>query len=160
VSISPQVIGDREPVRKQKVVAYITRGDRLLVFSQPNGVEAGIQVPAGTMEPGETPEEAVLREAYEETGLGHLEIVSFLGEREIDQRPYGKNEIHHRSFFHLHCREDTPEQWRHEETDPHGGSPEQIILAFSWVTYPDEVPDLAAEQGALLMNLFTESRRR
>jgi 8-oxo-dGTP pyrophosphatase MutT (NUDIX family) len=159
MSIPSQITSDREPVRKQKVVAYVTRGDRLLVFSQPNGVDAGIQVPAGTMEPGETPEEAVLREAYEETGLGHLEIVSFLGERDIDQRPYGKNEIHHRYFFHLCCLEDTPEQWLHEETDPHGGSTEQIILAFSWAIYPDKVPDIAAEQGALLENLFAEVRR-
>jgi 8-oxo-dGTP pyrophosphatase MutT (NUDIX family) len=148
----------QQPVRKQAVAAYITRGDLLLVFSHLNSVEAGIQVPAGTMESGETPEAAVLREAYEETGLSGLEIVSFLGEREIDQRPFGKNEIHRRFFFHLHCHEDTPEQWQHEETDPHGGSAEQIILAFFWVAFPEGVPELAAEQGALLENLLAKVR--
>jgi 8-oxo-dGTP pyrophosphatase MutT (NUDIX family) len=141
------------PTRKEKVIAYITRGDQLLVFSQPNGIEAGIQVPAGTMEPGETPEAAVLREAFEETGLAGLEIVSFLGEREIDQRQFGKNELHHRYFFHLRCTRPAPEHWEHEETDPHGGSTEQIILALYWVKLPHEAPELAAEQGALLDRL-------
>jgi 8-oxo-dGTP pyrophosphatase MutT (NUDIX family) len=40
-----------------------------LIFSHPDYPEAGLQVPAGTLEPGEHPEAGVLREAYEETGL-------------------------------------------------------------------------------------------
>jgi 8-oxo-dGTP pyrophosphatase MutT (NUDIX family) len=63
-----------------KVTAFITRdgahGRELLVFTHP---DAGIQVPAGTMEHGETPEIAVLREAFEETGLTDLRIVADLG---------------------------------------------------------------------------------
>ncbi|MGH2547860.1 MAG: NUDIX hydrolase [Thermomicrobiales bacterium] len=144
---------DEPPVLKRKVVAYVTRDDQLLVFSQPNGTEAGIQVPAGTMEPGETPEVAVLREAFEETGLAGLEIVSFLGERQIETRRNGKLELHHRYFFHLRCTHPAPEQWEHEETDPHGGSTGQIILALYWVKLPHEVPELADEQGALLDRL-------
>ncbi len=63
-----------------KVTAFITRdterGRELLVFTRP---DAGIQVPAGTMEAGETPEIAVMREAYEETGLTDLRLVAYLG---------------------------------------------------------------------------------
>jgi 8-oxo-dGTP pyrophosphatase MutT (NUDIX family) len=68
-----------------KVVAFITReanegqaneGRQLLVFRHPN---AGIQLPAGTMELGETPEIAVLREVREETGLTAVQIVTLLG---------------------------------------------------------------------------------
>lgn len=140
------------PTRKNKVVAYITSGDQLLVFSQPNGVDAGIQVPAGTMELGETPDAAVLREAFEETGLTGLEIASFLGEREIDARKYGKNELHQSYFFHLRCTQPAPEQWEHEENHPHGSSTEQIIFALYWVNL-GEAPELAAEQGALLDRL-------
>jgi len=53
------------PAIIQKVLAYVTWGDKLLVFSHPDFPEAGIQVPAGTIEPGEEPEAAVLREAFE-----------------------------------------------------------------------------------------------
>jgi 8-oxo-dGTP pyrophosphatase MutT (NUDIX family) len=53
-----------------KVTALILRvspvGEELLLFEHPH---AGIQIPAGTIEPDETPEAAVLREATEETGL-------------------------------------------------------------------------------------------
>jgi 8-oxo-dGTP diphosphatase len=47
----------------QKVAAYITAGNRLLVFSQPAYPEAGTQIPGGTVRPGEMLDRAVLREA-------------------------------------------------------------------------------------------------
>ncbi len=54
----------------QKVTAFITRqtnkGQELLVFMHPF---SGVQLPAGTVEPNEPPEKAVLRETREETGL-------------------------------------------------------------------------------------------
>ena len=37
----------------EKAFAYITRDDELLVFRHVDSPEAGIQVPAGTIEPGE-----------------------------------------------------------------------------------------------------------
>ena len=88
------------PPIKRKAFAYITSGStsghRLLVFSHPLSPEAGIQVPAGTMDDGETPEEAVLREAGEETGLPDLKIVRMLGRQMFDARPFGRNELHDR----------------------------------------------------------------
>lgn len=63
-----------------KVAAFIIRrqaaGAELLLFRHPYG---GIQLPAGTMEAGETPEQAVLREGREESGLAGLRIVGYLG---------------------------------------------------------------------------------
>jgi 8-oxo-dGTP pyrophosphatase MutT (NUDIX family) len=63
----------------EKVTAFITRpsqdGHDLLLFQHPH---AGIQVPAGTVENGETPQQAVVREAAEETGLTSLSIQRYL----------------------------------------------------------------------------------
>ncbi len=59
---------------RERVLAYITQGDRLLVFRHTQSVEAGIQVPGGTVEPGESPEAAALREAQEESGLADLHL--------------------------------------------------------------------------------------
>jgi 8-oxo-dGTP pyrophosphatase MutT (NUDIX family) len=69
----------------RKATAFITRdtskGREVLVFEHP---QAGIQLPAGTVEDGETFEEGALREAYEETGVKNLSIVQPLGIIEDD----------------------------------------------------------------------------
>jgi len=63
-----------------KVTAFIVRdgpsGPELLILQHPF---AGLQLPAGTVEPDETPEAGALREAQEETGLLDLEIARGLG---------------------------------------------------------------------------------
>lgn len=63
-----------------KVVAFVTRGReserRLLVMHHP---AAGLQVPAGTVNLLEQPEEAVKRETTEETGLQDVRIERALG---------------------------------------------------------------------------------
>ena len=78
------------PTLKRKVVTYITSGNALLVFRHPDFPEAGIQVPAGTIEEGEAPEAAALREAFEETGLTGLTLVAPLGEHVRDVTPLGR----------------------------------------------------------------------
>lgn len=66
-----------------KVTAFVVRtapgGAELLLFQHPY---AGIQIPAGTIEPGESPESAALREAAEETGLTEFAAVQPLGFRD------------------------------------------------------------------------------
>jgi 8-oxo-dGTP diphosphatase len=130
-------------------IATTTRS-RLLVFSHPLSPEAGIQVPAGTMRDGESPEDAVLREAREETGLDRLTIVGLLGRQEFDARPLGRDEIHDRWFFHLTCDEETPDQWRHGEHDPSDRSSEVIPFDFFWADLPDGVPPLIADHDRFL----------
>lgn len=67
----------------EKVTAFITResdaGPDLLLFEHPY---AGVQIPAGTVEAGEAPEQAALREAAEESGLTALSIRRYLGHSE------------------------------------------------------------------------------
>jgi 8-oxo-dGTP pyrophosphatase MutT (NUDIX family) len=64
----------------EKVTAFVVRwspaGYDLLLFDHPN---AGVQIPAGTVESDETPAQAVVREAREETGLPSLRIEQYLG---------------------------------------------------------------------------------
>jgi 8-oxo-dGTP pyrophosphatase MutT (NUDIX family) len=71
-----------------KVTAFIVRehpsGPQLLILGHPF---AGLQLPAGTVEPGETPLAGALREAQEESGLGALAVVRELGVVETDLRP-------------------------------------------------------------------------
>jgi 8-oxo-dGTP pyrophosphatase MutT (NUDIX family) len=136
----------------RKAFAYITHEDRLLIFSHPLAPEAGLQVPAGSMHDGESPEDAVLREAREETGLEQLRIVRFLGDVMFDCTPFWRDEIHHRHFFHLACGETPPERWRQYELDPSDGS-EPPLFELWWVPLPGGVPELIAGHGAMLPEL-------
>lgn len=96
--------------------------EKLLVFTHdevPLEV-AGIQVPAGTIDEGETPEAAVVREVLEETGL-HTRVVQDLGSEDFDVWP-SKAEIHERYFFHLAPVDGhVPERWKAGEPHPSGG---------------------------------------
>lgn len=54
---------------KVRAVVLIRDGDRLLLMHRIKAGREYYVVPGGTVEEGETPEEAVVREAAEETGL-------------------------------------------------------------------------------------------
>jgi len=135
---------------KHKSFAYITHQGRLLVFRHVHYPEAGMQVPAGAIKPGEAPDHAALREAWEETGLAGLSLVGYLGEQTYDMTPHSKDERHHRRFYHLRCTETPPEIWQHAEPDMSGGDGERPLFAFFWATLPDGVPPLIAGHDAFL----------
>lgn len=142
------------PILIPKVFAYITHGHRLLVFRHVDFPKAGIQVPAGTIQPSEHPEEAVLREAYEETGLSDFSEVHFLGEQIRDMADFRRGEIHQRYFYHLPYAGDPPTTWRHSENDPSDGAAKPIMFEFFWANLPDKVPELIADHDQFISGLL------
>jgi 8-oxo-dGTP diphosphatase len=137
----------------EKVVAYITWGDRLLILSHPLHPEAEIQVPSGTVEEGEAPGDAVLREAQEETGLVGLEIRSRLGSRDYDMSRFGAPGVQRWHFYHLEFRGEAPEMWCHCDLHPSDGSLGPIEFELSWVSFPDSVPKLAGLYGDFISRI-------
>ncbi len=142
-----------------KVAAYITYNHQLLVFSHVDFPEAGIQIPAGTVEEGENLDEAVLREAFEETGLDNLRIESFLGTQVYDMRPIDGRDVDvHRHYYHLSIPGplDTV-RWQHWEESPSEGAEEPILFELYWVEIPAEIPELSGELGEMLDKLFADA---
>lgn len=139
-----------------KVVAYIVVDDRLLVFTHRDFPKAGIQVPAGTLRDGELPEEAVLREAFEETGLVDLAIVQFLGRSEFDCSPHGRDELHDRFFFQLAYDGPMRESWTHAER--HDNLKPPTWFNFRWMPVADACGRLAGNQGELLDSIVNPPR--
>ncbi len=120
-----------------------------MVFEEPHSPSAGTQVPGGTVEPGESLEAAVLREAYEETGLEGLRLVRALGVQ-LHRRPSGR--VHRRHYFHLVCEADAVQSvWEHYEEHPHSGS-EPILYRLRWADLR-EPPALHAELDGALRQL-------
>ena len=120
-----------------------------MVFTHRDFPEAGVQVPAGTVEEGETLDAAVLREVTEETGLPRstLRIATYLGRRIWQAEP----DSHDRHFFHLLLTADAPESWLHNESSASTG--ETFTFCFSWVRLDDPKLCLAGEQDALIWKL-------
>jgi 8-oxo-dGTP pyrophosphatase MutT (NUDIX family) len=135
---------------KPKAFAYITYAGQFLLFRHVDDPESGIQVPAGTVKPNETPALAALREAQEETGLESLTLVSYLGEQVRDMSDFGKDEIHHRYFYHLRCTQPPPLVWQHEEPDASEVQGSKPLFSFFWAPLPDQIPVLIADHGVML----------
>lgn len=133
----------------RKVHAYITFGTNLLVFRQPEFPEAGIQIPAGTIEDDEEPNNSVRREIIEETGLTNFTIVRKLGVYLYDMSPY-RNEIQERHVYHVELNEEAASQWTHYEK--HSGSNSDIEFAFYWVPLEPSI-NLEKDQGRFLQEL-------
>ena len=134
-----------------RVITYITWKNRLLVFEHTDFPEAGIQVPAGRTEKDETLEEAVMREAWEETGLTDLRMMAHLGSRSIDLTE-DMGDVENRHFFHLEYLGKAPERWLHYEEQPSDGSPSPIEFLFYWVDLMNP-PELAYGHGDLLYKI-------
>lgn len=134
----------------EQAFAYITHKGRLLVFRHPKTPAVKIQVPAGTVEQGETPRQAVLREAAKETGLSGLVFVSELGTVDFEHEKV----LYRRHFFHLAAKGDPAETWRHEEQQPSDGREDSITFEFFWAPLPDGVPVMVEGHAAMLPRLL------
>ena len=125
---------------RDRVVAYITKGDKLLVFRHLDYPEAGVQVPAGHPEEGEELVDAVIRESIEETGLEGFEFVKYLGHREYDfnDKDIG---LERRHFYHLRYHGKPEEKWIHYEFDPSDDTPPPVRFEFNWVPISEATLD-------------------
>jgi 8-oxo-dGTP pyrophosphatase MutT (NUDIX family) len=136
----------------EKAFGYITREHKeqiqVLVFEQ-NTIGAGIQVPKGTVEDGETPLEAVKREMLEETGLTSL-VVQGLIAQDYFNHPSGV--LQKRYFYHLTTKEETSDSWQHYPT---GGNEEDLLFSFYWIVVEQDAL-LAKGHGDYLYRLLAK----
>jgi 8-oxo-dGTP pyrophosphatase MutT (NUDIX family)/GNAT superfamily N-acetyltransferase len=97
-------------VMRQRVLCHITRERKdILVFEHTEEYsDSGVQVPGGGIDMGETPEQAALREAFEETGLSFTKVV-YLGCKEY----FDGMKLQEGHFCWLEASATTPDAWEH-----------------------------------------------
>ncbi|WP_130917442.1 NUDIX hydrolase [Nocardia cyriacigeorgica] len=122
-----------------RVAAYVIRyrtTPQLLVFDHVGLPEAGTQIPAGGVHPGEALDTAVLREVAEETGLTNVSIADRIA---VDDHPHPLTNLPRRTtFYHLHAEPDTADAWLHQV---HGeGADHGLTFACRFVPLPLEEP--------------------
>ena len=116
-----------EPVNK--VWLYIVRRSdaepELLVFEHTH-TDAGIQIPAGTVEPGEALTDAAHRELLEEAGMSMARLTPF-GKV---QREWNGEWVH----AHWYCGyapDDAPDEWQHHVTG--SGQDNGMVFRCYWL---------------------------
>lgn len=133
-----------------KVLAYITRdgtaGREVLVFRHRDHPDAGVQVPGGTVDPGESLIDALIREVEEETGLQNLVV-----EGQVAKAPFHaewRNEWQERNVFHLVAPASVPDSWTHAVTA--GEEDAGLVYEFFWLGLAAAQSLLAGGQGQWL----------
>lgn len=94
-------------MKRTRVVVYVVRGRELLVFVG----ASGFGVPGGAAEPGETLEEAAVREVEEETGL-QVAILRKLGVG-LDPGSFEPDFVHESHYFEATPLAHVPDEWEH-----------------------------------------------
>ena len=126
---------------REKAVCFVLRGPELLVFDHVPD-DSGVQLPAGGVEAGETPQDAAIRELYEESGLrltSPVHLRSYEWQRQLPDR-FTRQVCHAYVFL---APFDTPDSWT-QHADDH-------LFAFRWV--PVSQPRLDWDMDAALPEL-------
>lgn len=141
----------REATHVEKACAYVTRDDaELLVFRGPG--HDGLQIPKGTVEQGETPREAVVREVIEESGVATFQGLEHLV-TDVWERYESPPKRYVRSFYHVPVHEPR-DAWTHTVTG--SGEERGAEFEFFWVDVPT-ARDFALDLDDYLYTL-TEAR--
>lgn len=110
------VVKEKPKKSVSKVFGYITRmqeGEKQVLVFQHSILEAGIQIPKGTVQHGEDLKEALFREMTEETGINHFSSCQLLANDECEA---GEGMIHRRFFYELPV-DISLEEWSHQPNE-------------------------------------------
>ena len=135
-----------------KVVAYIVDAgaQNILVFEHDKKwSEAGIQVPAGTVDENEDLANAALREALEESGLQDLSIIRNLDEYVLFRNTH--SQYNRRHVYIMSSKSSLGKTWSHAVTG--NGDDEGMNYHYSWMPLSEARYKLAGSFGSSIHKL-------
>lgn len=141
-----------EKLLRERVVGYVTRmedGHAELLTIEHGDIDAGIQVPAGRLDPGESLEAGLAREVEEETGVTGLVIVGVLADGDEFEKLYGPG-AHVSHALHAAAEPGGPNDWEHPVTGT--GADSGFAYHCRWVPL-DDCPPLWGKPDPLVERL-------
>lgn len=133
-----------------KVLVYVVADGHLLVNWHCHHPEAGIQVPGGTIEAGETAGEAAVRELFEESGMVVAGPAKLL--HQVDFLPtWDTSRVHDRHFVMVQHPSGSLTPFMHQVSS--GTLDKGILLAYFWVPIAVASEILGSGHGAALSKL-------
>jgi ADP-ribose pyrophosphatase YjhB (NUDIX family) len=139
-----------------KVLAYVVRTDQrepeLLLFEHAGNPGAELQVPAGTVEPGEALQAALWRELFEESGLQPPQVSLLASLGAFPQPDWGTT----RHVFLLQAAGGLPQTWQHVVTG--GAGDAGMIFEYHWAALSGP-PQLAGNQDRYLSMIASKITR-
>jgi 8-oxo-dGTP pyrophosphatase MutT (NUDIX family) len=150
-TVNEAVSWAQERALRQRAVCYVTRGwadqvELLVLRHEPqptdSWIQPGVQLPAGGVDPGETPAQAAVREVFEETGLSLSGEAVHLGSCHWSGAGWtGPGQVWH--YFQLTASPSTLDAWDHRVT---GGEDTDMLFHLSFA--PLSAHELTPGQGS------------
>lgn len=100
-----------------------------------------VRLPKGKLDPGETDQQAAVRETGEETGYWHLEVAADLGEHHTSYTHKGKHVERDEHYFLMRL---TSDQYDGQQMDPNS---EEAKFTPRWAADLDEAERLLTFEG-------------
>lgn len=135
---------------------YVTRGDELLVLEHTAEYpDAGVQIPAGGVEPDESPDDAAERELFEETGLQPANAPVYL-ESHCWVNAEAPSRIRH--YYWVAVPANTPAAWSHVVSAGEDDQGMTFHLRFRPLRAPELTPGYGWEAAMAGLSLIMELR--
>jgi 8-oxo-dGTP diphosphatase len=131
---------------RARVCGAILRDDHILMVHHRDASREYWTLPGGGIEAGETPEEAVVREVREETGLA-ARVVRFLYEE-----TYGHDNSTCRCYW-LEVDEEQEAVLGYDPEETHLAAPERLLQGVAWHTLDSMQEDGQVSQVIRYLNL-------